>query len=218
MIAGRDRHQPVEAAEQRWALVAAKQPTHLKQYRDQLLRITARDSLETAVSLLVALGEEWGRDRLYDGSLAVIARLVQVAPERAAALVASASDPRDRLAWLEGLGSWCELTPAATAIASELLDRDDPALTLAVARFATATSELGLLDRALCMLAADDPFELARSLAPGVFRLRSCGRRALAAAVRARCLVALDSVAVSTFELIASPGPALVPWPPDGNP
>lgn len=212
VIAGRDRGHPVEAAEARWTEVAAEHPTYLSAYRDLLLRITARESLDAAVALLVELGEEWGRDRIVDGAPAVLARLVRSAPGRAAELVGSANDPRDRVAWLGGLAWWLELSPPAHPIVSELLSHGDPDLDLAVARILTGTPELGLLNQALRTAAEHDPITLAQSLAPGVHLLRSGGRLELASRVRLRCLDALAPAARDTFEVIASLGPELVPW------
>lgn len=212
VLLGRDRDQPVPAAEARWAELAQEAPTHLSSYREVLLRITARESLETAISLLVAFGEEWGRDRLVDGARAVLARLVRVAPERAAEVVGSAPDPRDRVAWLEALAWWFDLSPSAVPLVQELLGHGDPELDLAVARVLTRTPELDLLDRALRSCGEHDPVSLAYGLAPGVHQLRVAGRREAADRVRRRCLQALAPSAINTFEVIAAPGPSLVPW------
>lgn len=212
VLLGRDRAQPVPEAEARWTELAEESPSHLSGYREVLLRITARESLESALSLLVALGEEWGRDRLVDGARAVLARLVRVAPERAAEVVGSASDPRDRVAWLEALAWWLDLSPSTVPLVQELLDHDDPDLDLAVARILTRTPELGLLDQSLRTISAHDPHVVARSLAPGVHQLRAGGHLAVAERVRRRCLDAVAPAAVSTFEVVASPGPELVPW------
>jgi hypothetical protein len=212
VIAGRDRGRPVEAAEARWAQIVDECPTHLAAFRDLLLRITVRDSVDAAVSKLVDLGEEWGRDLVMDGARAVIARLVRIAPERAAELVGATPYPPDRVAWLEGLAWWLELSPPAIPLVSDLLSRGDPELDLAVARILTRTPELGMLEQSLRSAGEHDPLALATSLAPGVHQLRAGGRLEVASRVRLRCLDALAPAAVDVFEVIASPGPAMVPW------
>lgn len=71
---------------------------------------------------------------------------------------------------------------------------------------------LDLPDLALRRASAHDPGTLAMSLAPGVHQLRAGGRDEVAARVAARCRTALSGPAADVFEVIAAPGPALVPW------
>ena len=212
VISGRDRGNPVPAAEDRWADIVRKRPAHLEVFRDALLRVAVRDSLEAGVALLGRLADEWGRDWIVDGARAVLSRLVRVDPNRAAALVGATSDPAGRVAWLDGLAWWLELAPAALPIVHGLLDRGDADLDLALARVLARTPEVGLLDLALRSAGSHEPDTLARALAPGVYQLRAGGRHEVATRVRRRCLAVLPGPAADVFEVIAGPGPALVPW------
>ena len=81
-----------------------------------------------------------------------------------------------------------------------------------MARILTRTPELDLLDRALRSAGEHDPLTLARALAPGVHQLRAGGRPEVASRVRRHCLQVLPPSALARFEVIAAPGPSLVPW------
>ncbi len=220
VIAGRDRAAPLEAAELRWAEIVAQSPNYLDAYRDTLLRITVRASLEEAVTILGQFGAEWGRDLIGEGATAVLARLVRVDPGQAFELATASEVPWHRAAWLEGLSWWGEVIPAAVPAIMELLEVGDTELGLAVARILAGTRNFDLLEQALGALAGAEKHGMAISLASGVRRARAAGRHEVAALVRERCLAALRSGAPpddvshagDEFEVLAVPGPALVPW------
>jgi len=223
VVVGRDAGAPIAGAEERWAAVVGDQLSHMHdpRFRDTWLRIAARESLDTAVDLLMRLADGWGRDTIVDGVSAVLARLVRQDPERAAAVVASSVAPWDRLAWFETLTWWFDLPAPAEPILHELLNLGDPEINLVLARILTSARAPQWLDHALMTAETQPPLERARELAPGIFQLRAAGLHDEAERVRNRVLPLLpehpdtpgDVAPRDLFDTLSAPGlPALVPW------
>ena len=193
-----------------------------------MLRVTARESLERALSLLWDISEWWGRDLVVDGARAVLGRLVLTDPSRAVDVVTASGGARGHALWLGGLVPPGALVPQVAGLVDDLLADEDAVVRLDVARVLAGTSELPRLDRALRSVPAASADQLARALAPGVFQLRRVGREDVAEAVRTLAIGAIlrapvDAAAAyeevaATFEVLAGAGPTLVPWSRHGGP
>jgi hypothetical protein len=243
VIAGRDRNAPVDAAETRWAAIVAKAPDALNAYRDGLLRIVARESLDRAATMLCDLGEWWGREKIGDGARAVLERMARVDPARAVAILATGGSPWNGVVWIEGVTASGLLIAEARDLVDELLAHGDAKVHLVLARALAATAELERLDRALHSSAIHGADALARALAPAVRRARRAGRTAIADAVRQRALAAIRAAEtratrnddedddeddddddiprpspVQVFEILAGPIPESTPWSKRGGP
>jgi hypothetical protein len=228
VIAGRESGNASAEAESRWTRIVAQDPRHLGPYRDGVLRVTARESLEQALSLLWDISEWWGRDLVLDGARAVLGRLVLTDPSRAVDVVATSGGARGHALWLGGLVPPGALVPQVAGLVDDLLADDDAVIRLDVARVLAGTSEHPRLDRALRSVPAASADQLARALAPGVFQLRHVGRDDVAEAVRTLAISAISRApadgaaaheeATAKFEVLAGAGPTLVPWSRHGGP
>jgi hypothetical protein len=228
VIAGRESGNASSEAESRWTRIVARDPRHLGPYRDGVLRVAARESVERALSLLWDISEWWGRDLVVDGARAVLGRLVLSDPSRAVDTVTASGGARGHALWLGGLVPPGALVPEVAGLVDDLLADEDSVVRLDVARVLAGTSELSRLDRALRSAPAASADELARALAPGVFQLRRVGRDDTAEAVRTLAMGAISRApadgaatceeAAATFEVLAGAGPTLVPWSRHGGP
>ena len=223
VILGRDAGTPIAAAEERWAAVVRDELSHLHdpRFRDTWLRITVRESLDSAVDLLMRLADGWGRDTIVDGVSAVLARLVRQDPGRAAAVVTSSKDFWDQLAWFEALTWWFELPTPAEPILENLLNLNDSEINLVLARVLTSAQSPKWLDLALETVEVHPPLERARKLAPGISQLREAGLHEEAERIRDRVLPFLPENPElpgginprDLFETLSALGlPPLVPW------
>lgn len=221
VIVGRDRGNPIAEAEKLWSemLRNSAMHRHAPEFRDTWLRIRVREGMEEAIDLLIRLANEFGRNSIFDGMTAVLARLVRDDAQRAVAIVASSPDPWDRVEWFEPLKWWFELPAPAETVLGNLFSLNDPEIDIRLARLLTSARSPEWLKRSLRSIDTYTPLERARELSPGVSQLRSGGLEDDAELVRNQLLPLLSTqsndgvMAVDLFDTLSAPGlPALVPW------
>lgn len=221
VIVGRDSGNPVTDAEKLWSEILRNSVMHRHDpaFRDTSLRIRVREGMEEGIDLLIRLANEFGRSSIFDGMTAVLARLVRDDDSRAAGIVASSSDPWDRVDWFEPLKWWFELPASAEPLLEDLLSVNDPEIDVRLVRMLTSARSPEWLKRVLRSINNYPPLERARQFSPGVSQLRSAGLEDDAELVRNQLLPLLstqsnDSIApLDLFDTLSAPGlPALVPW------
>jgi hypothetical protein len=223
VIVGRDQGKPITQAEQLWSEILRDQQMHRHDpaFLDTWLRIRVREGIEEAIDLLIRLASEFGRNSVFDGVTAVLARLVRVDAPRATTIVASSPDIWDRVEWFEPLKWWFEIPPTAEPLLEDLLSVNDRELDIRLARMLTSAQSLQWLERSLRSINTHESPKRARELSPGVSQLRSGGLEEDAERVRNQVLPFLSATAeipdgvaaLDLFDTLSAPGlPALVPW------
>lgn len=219
VVRGRDRGARCEPAERRWVELSRPEPTYEKRYRESVLRIAVRESMDHALADLDRWTASHGHAGQSNGAIAVLARLVRDDAQRACALVAACPDPDDRLEWLEPLLWWFSVPREAEPIVDELLSAplDDR---ISLLRMLIRARDFTRLDRALALATEEPAADLALGCAAAVAQLRRAGHDDAAARARARLLPLLSDAAgdvapLDLFDARSGVNPPLVPWLPD---
>ncbi|HEY4243524.1 MAG TPA: hypothetical protein VGM88_27115 [Kofleriaceae bacterium] len=224
VIRHRDAGVPLEAAEAKWRAILVGWPTGRHNYRGAslialVIRLAVRDSIDAGIVALTTGEASYMWPKVWQGVLAVLARLVRVDPARAVRLVLGTDDPKfppnepsEMIRWISALAWDFALPPEAMQVVEACLGHVEPDEHVELARELVSTRDLALVDRAIAAAGEQPPPAWARALGDPTKRLREAGYFDDAELVRER-VVRLAPSELDFFDMRSAVElPNLNPW------